>query len=163
MQVGKVSMSQQQQEFNGFRLSKHEDCKYLADRLRYEDKREILANSGSTPYNALLRGYVASEVCFTIVDKENVPVGMFGVSKEGAIWLLASNDIYRIRFSFLRESRKVIDFLNQKYPTLWNYVDCRNELHIRWLKWCGFKFLRKTNFGVLQQPFYEFIKLCVTH
>ena len=30
----------------------------------------------------LLRGYVASEVCFTIVDKENVPVGMFGVSKE---------------------------------------------------------------------------------
>ena len=110
-----------------------------------------------------MRGYVASEFCFTIVDKENVPVGMFGVSKEGAIWLLASNDIYRIRFSFLRESRKVIDFLNQKYPTLWNYVDCRNELHIRWLKWCGFKFLRKTNYGVLQQPFYEFIKLCVTH
>ena len=109
-----------------------------------------------------MRGYVASEICFTIVDKENVPVGMFGVSKEGAIWLLASNDIYRIRFSFLRESRKVIDFLNQKYPTLWNYVDCRNELHIRWLKWCGFKFLRKTNYGVLQQPFYEFIKLCVT-
>ncbi len=52
MQVGKVSMSQQHKEFNGFRLSKHEDCKYLADRLRYEDKREILANSGSTPYNA---------------------------------------------------------------------------------------------------------------
>ena len=86
---------------------------------------------------------------------------MFGVSKEGAIWLLASDEIYRIRFSFLRESRKVIDFLNQKYPTLWNYVDCRNELHIRWLKWCGFKFLRKINYGVLQLPFYEFIKICV--
>ena len=42
MQVGKVSMSQQVKEFNGFRLSRHEDCNYLADRLRYEDKREIL-------------------------------------------------------------------------------------------------------------------------
>ena len=42
MQVGKVFMSLQVKEFNGFRLSKHEDCHYLADRLRYEDKREIL-------------------------------------------------------------------------------------------------------------------------
>jgi hypothetical protein len=86
---------------------------------------------------------------------------MFGVSKEGAIWLLASDDIHRIRFSFLRESRKVIDFLNQKYPKLWNYVDSRNQLHLRWLKWCGFIFLRKVNYGVNQKPFYEFIKLCV--
>ena len=161
MQVGKVFMSLQVKEFNGFRLSTHEDCHYLKDKLRYADIQEILANSGSTPYNVLLKGYVASEVCFTIVDTENIPVGMFGVSKEGAIWLLASDEIYRIRFSFLRESRKVIDFLNQKNPTLWNYVDCRNELHIRWLKWCGFKFLRKINYGVLQLPFYEFIKICV--
>ena len=160
MLLGKVSMSQQVKEFNGFRLSTHEDCHYLADRLRYEDKREILANSGSTPYNALLRGYVASELCFTIVDKENVPVGMFGVNKVGAIWLLATDDIYRIRFSFLRESKKVVQFLNTKYNPLWNYVDCRNTLHIKWLKWCGFVFLRKINYGVLNLPFYEFVRVC---
>ena len=70
MQVGKVSMSQQVKEFNGFRLSTHEDCHYLKDKLRYADIQEILANSGSTPYNVLLKGYVASEVCFTIVDKK---------------------------------------------------------------------------------------------
>ena len=62
MQVGKVSMSQQQQEFNGFRLSKHEDCNYLADRLRYEDKREILDATGLTPYGGLIKSYVSSEV-----------------------------------------------------------------------------------------------------
>jgi len=161
MQVGKVSMSQQQQEFNGFRLSIHEDCTYLADKLRYEDKREILDASGFAPYGGLLKSFVNSEVCFTIVDKDDVPVGMFGVSKVGGIWLLASDEIFRIRFSFLRESRKVVDFLNNKYPKLWNYVDCRNDLHIRWLKWCGFKFLRKINYGVSQKPFYEFIKICV--
>ena len=54
MQVGKVSMSQQVKEFNGFRLSTYEDCHYLKDKLRYADIQEILANSGSTPYNVLL-------------------------------------------------------------------------------------------------------------
>jgi hypothetical protein len=161
MQVGKVSMSQQQQEFNGFRLSQYEDCSYLADKLRYEDKREILDASGFTPFGGLLKSYVNSEVCFTILDTDDVPVGMFGVNKNGAIWLLATDEIFRIRFSFLRESRKVVDFLNKQYPSLWNYVDSRNELHIRWLKWCGFKFLRKINYGVSQKPFYEFIKICV--
>ena len=161
MQVGKVSMSQQVKEFNGFRLSIHEDCQYLADKLRYEDKREILDATGFTPISGLTFSYVSSEVCFTIVDKNNIPVGMFGVSKDGAIFLLASNEIKRIRYSFLRESRKVVDFLNTKYPMLWNFVDCRNELHLRWLKWCGFKFLRKIKYGVSQKPFYEFIKICV--
>ena len=159
MQVGKVSMSQQVKEFNGFRLSIHEDCQYLADKLRYEDKREILDATGFTPISGLTFSYVSSEVCFTIVDKNNIPVGMFGVSKDGAIFLLASNEIKRIRYSFLRESRKVVDFLNTKYPMLWNFVDCRNELHLRWLKWCGFKFLRKIKYGVSQKPFYEFIRI----
>ena len=159
MQVGKVSMSQQVKEFNGFRLSIYEDCQYLANELRYEDKREILDATGFTPMSGLIFSYVSSEMCFTIVDKDDVPVGMFGVSKNGAIFLLASNEIKRIRYSFLRESRKVVDFLNTKYPMLWNFVDCRNELHLRWLKWCGFKFLRKINYGVSKKPFYEFIRI----
>ena len=64
-----------------------------------------------------------------------------------------------IQYSFLRENEKVIDFLNTKYKILWNYVDCRNQLHIKWLKWCGFQFINKTNYGVLNKPFYEFIKI----
>ena len=149
------------QEFNGIRKTIPEDIEFLAPRLRYEDKREVLDASGSNPYQALTKGYNVSEICLTIVDTKDIPVGMFGVSQEGAIWLLATPDIKRIRFSFLRESRKVVNILNHKYKLLWNFVDCRNELHLRWLKWCGFKFLRKVNHGVNQKPFYEFIKLYV--
>ena len=58
MLLGKVIMSPLQQEFNGFRISKHEDVEFLAHRLRFADIREILANSGSNPYQALLKGYV---------------------------------------------------------------------------------------------------------
>jgi hypothetical protein len=82
-------MLQHHKEFNGFRISKLEDVDYLAIRLRFEDKREVLDASGSTPYQALLGGYIQSEICFTIVDTKDVPVGMFGVSKEGAIWFIS--------------------------------------------------------------------------
>ena len=156
-------MSQQVKEFNHFRLATIKDLKYLAPRLRFEDKREILDSTGLNPYQALSECFNCSEISLTIVDTKNIPVGMFGVSEDGAIWLLATPDIKRIRFSFLRESRKVVNLLNHKYKILWNFVDCRNELHLRWLKWCGFKFLRKINYGVNQKPFYEFIKLCVYH
>ena len=98
-----------------------------------------------------------------MIDKQNIPVGIFVVTADGSIWLLATPEIYRIRFSFLRECKKVVNLLNRKYKLLWNYVDCRNELHIRWLKWCGFTFLRKINYGVNQKPFYEFVKICVYH
>ena len=163
MQTGKAIMLQHQQGNNHFRLSTLEDIKYLAPRLRFEDKREILDSTGLNPYQALFECFNCSEISLTIVDTKNIPVGMFGVSEDGAIWLLATPDIKRIRFSFLRESRKVVNLLNHKYKILWNFVDCRNELHLRWLKWCGFKFLRKINYGVNQKPFYEFIKLCVYH
>ena len=156
-------MSPLHQEFNGIRKTIETDIDFLAPRLRYEDKREILDSVGLNPYQALRQGFVLSEICLTIVDTKDVPVGIFGVGSDGAIWLLATPEIKRIRFSFLRESRKVVNLLNHKYKLLWNYVDCRNELHLRWLKWCGFKFLRKINYGVNQKPFYEFIKLCAYH
>jgi hypothetical protein len=149
-----------QQEFNGIRKTISKDIDFLAPRLRYEDKREILDATGLNPYSALNECFKLSQISLTIVDTKNIPVGIFGVSYSGAIWLLATPDINRIRYSFLRESRQVVNLLNQKYKILWNYVDCRNELHLRWLKWCGFKFLRKVNYGVNQKPFYEFIKLC---
>jgi len=151
------------QEFNGFRKSIIKDLDFLAPRLRFEDKREILDGTGLNPYQALRECYNSSEICLTMVDKKDIPVGIFGVTEEGAIWLLATPDIQRVRYSFLRQNRDVVNFLNRKYKVLWNFVDSRNELHIRWLKWCGFKFLRKINYGVNQKPFYEFIKICVSH
>ena len=156
-------MSQQVQEFNHFRLATLEDIKYLAPRLRYEDKREILASTGLLPYEALLKGYLENVIVFTIVNRKNIPVGIFGVndcgSGVGAIWLLASEDLTTAQISFLRQCRDVVKVLNTKYKILWNFVDCRNSLHIKWLKWCGFKFINKQKYGVLNKPFYEFIRI----
>ena len=156
-------MLQHQSENNYFRLSTLDDINYLAPRLRFEDKREILSNSGLTPYEALYFSYKNSDISFTVVNKKNKPVAIFGVNDAGnnvgAIWLLATDKLKEIQYSFLRENKKVIDFLNTKYKILWNFVDCRNSLHIKWLKWCGFKFINKQKYGVLNEPFYEFIRI----
>ena len=156
-------MSLHQQEFSHFRLTTLEDIKYLAPRLRQEDKQEILAGSGLTPYEALHIGFKNAVIVFTIFNPKNKPVGIFGVDDVGngigAIWLLATKDLAKIQIAFLKECREVIKFLNTKYKILWNFVDCRNQLHIKWLKWCGFKFIRRLNRGVLQKPFYEIIRI----
>ena len=163
MPHGKVIMLQHQQESSHFRLTTLEDIKYLAPRLRRTDKEEILAGIGATPYHALLIGYFECVIVFTIVNPKNEPVGIFGVTDCGdgtaTIWLLATDGLAKIQIAFLKECRKVVNVLNKKYKILWNFVDCRNQLHIKWLKWCGFKFLRKTNYGVLQKPFYEIIRI----
>ena len=163
MPDGKVIMLQQPKGYSHFRLTTLEDIKYLAPRLRQSDKEEILAGIGKTPYHALLIGYFECVVVFTIVNPKNEPVGIFGVTDcgdgTGAIWLLATDGLAKIQIAFLKECRKVVNVLNKKYKILWNFVDCRNQLHIKWLKWCGFQFINKTNYGVLNKPFYEFIKI----
>ena len=156
-------MSLHHQERSHFRLSTLEDIKYLAPRLRHEDKQEILAGTGLFPYEVLLIGFNKSVIVFTIFNPKNKPVGIFGVDNcgngVGGIWLLATKDLTKIQIAFLKQCRKVIQFLNTKYKILWNFVDCRNQLHIKWLRWCDFKFIRKINYGVLQKPFYEIIRI----
>ena len=163
MPDGRVIMLQQPKGYSHFRLTTLEDIKYLAPRLRQTDKEEILAGIGATPYHALLIGYYNCVIVFTIVNPKNEPVGIFGVTDcgdgTGAIWLLATDGLAKIQIAFLKECRKVVNVLNKKYKILWNYVDCRNQLHIKWLKWCGFQFINKTNYGVLNKPFYEFIRI----
>ena len=56
-----------QEQRSHFRLATLEDLKYLAPRLRYEDKREILASVGMIPIDALALSYYASDLVFTIV------------------------------------------------------------------------------------------------
>ena len=112
-------------------------------------------------YAGLYFSFKISTACFTIVNSKNIPLAIFGVNKNNSsIWLMATEGLREVEKPFLKQCRELVNFLAKEHKILWNYVDCRNELHIKWLKWCGFKFLRKVNYGVLNQPFYEIIKIC---
>ena len=105
-------MSLHHQERSHFRLSTLEDIKYLAPRLRQEDKQEILAGSGLIPYYALLNGFQNSVIVFTIFNPKNKPIGIFGVDDVGngvgGIWLLATKDLATIKIAFLKQCREVV-------------------------------------------------------
>jgi hypothetical protein len=75
----------------------------------------------------------------------------------GLIWLLGSDELVRYSYVFLRQCRAWITKLHARYEILWNCVDARNEVHVRWLVWCGFTILETIEeYGVERRPFYGF-------
>lgn len=143
------------------RPARLKDASYLAPKLRQADIDELAALRGIEPEAALTEGYYVSTACFSITSREKT-IAMFGVAPSadqiGCVWMLGSDEILEHRSWFLRSfSRPWLDRLHQFYPTLFNYVDKRNTVHIRWLKWLGFSFKHlHPNFGVASLPFYEF-------
>lgn len=148
------------------RSTKDKDIAKLAPRLRKADLSEIQGRTGEEPIVALRRCFAISDLCYAIVSQRDEPLAVFGVvpdsqvNNSGLVWLVASEELVNHSVIFLRHSREWIDRLHQRYDRLWNYADARNEVHIRWLKWCGFIFLRRIEkYGFEQRAFYEFEKV----
>lgn len=140
-----------------------EDIQILAPKLRKEDEAEVRAVNGNDPETELANSLKNSTECWTIVNGETI-IGMFGVapidgSEAGAIWLLASDELPKVRWEFLKKTRPWIEYFLTKYPLLTNVVDERNQVHIKWLKWAGFTFTnRHEALGPEGRPFLEFYK-----
>ena len=140
------------------------DLKLLAPRLRAADLRELEAHKADAE-SALRHGLKFSRPCYTIEHNEQ-PIGMFGVAPHpvvpsvGVVWLLGSDEIGAkdVRVRFLRESREWLDRIGEDFDLLCNLVHEDNELHIKWLKFLGFTFIKRT------PPFYEFVRInaCAT-
>jgi hypothetical protein len=144
------------------RPTKPEDILILAPKLRKEDVAEILAVTGNDPQTELQNSLMYSEECWTI-EHEGLIIGMFGVapihgSTGGAIRLLASDELPKIRWEFLKKTRPWVAYFLTKYPLLTNIVDSRNEVHIKWLKWAGFTFEGEIPVGPEKIPFLQFFK-----
>ena len=137
----------------------HDVCE-LAPNLRSEDKREV-NTLGKTSEQALLSGYLFGKVCRSIINNYGQVVGMYGVvpadSKTGLVWMLGSDKLKKIKIPFLKESRTEVEKMNTLFPHLWNIIDSRNELHLKWIKWCGFKIIGERM--VNNVKFYEFCKV----
>ena len=147
------------------RVSKEEDIKEIAPRLRKGDLDEIEA-LGEEPEEALRKSYFGSEPkCYTAEHKE-VPMAMFGVvpfqdnPKWGSIWLLGTDDVTDVApISFLKWTKLFFPTLIEPYEMVCNIVDKRNTVHIKWIKWLGFSFVREVTAGPHNRTFYEFARL----
>lgn len=145
------------------RPSRKEDCAYIAENLREADRNEVQAVCGACNLEALWKAWDQTETPYTIIAGET-PAGLFGVVPVepgvGAIWLLGTDALVQGRWTFLRESKNWLNKVAENYDLLFNYVDERNAVHIKWIGWLGFTFInRHLRHGVEQRPFLEFVRI----
>lgn len=148
------------------RPSVPQDAHLLAPRLRLEDVAEIMAASGHTPLQALLDGVLEGTETWTIIGNQGEVLGMFGVNHmpeagpgQACIWMLAADGLPTIRTEFFRQTWAFLDYFHEKYPVLWNYIDERQEGHIKWLRRLGFRFTKRLEaYGHEQRPFHQFVR-----
>lgn len=148
------------------RPSRESDAAFLAPRLRQADLMELEAAGHTDPLAVLKLSYTLSRPCYSVVNDQDEAVTMFGVAPDlfrptlGYIWLLGSEDIGRNRVRFLRHTQEWVERMQSQFLVLTNRVDARNEVHIRWLRWCGFTFINKVpGAGPDHLPFYEFVRI----
>lgn len=138
------------------------DATYVAAHLRDADRAEIAAHSGRLPVDAIMGSARHSDLALTVCDATSTPAAVFGVAPGGCIWLLGTDALVQppLAKQFLRECRRHVALLQERYPLLHNVIDARNVVHIRWLRWMGFVFIRRIpDFGVEQRLFFEFVRI----
>lgn len=132
----------------------------VASNLRPDDRREVEEGHGHDPKEALLQGSSeSSSVYFRVPDGRIA--GLAGVYPNGAVWMLCTDAIESFPQTFVREAKRFID--SRPEPLLWNIVDKRNTVHLKLLKFLGFKFLREVTHGPNNLTFIEFCRVRSNH
>ena len=116
------------------------DAIALAPNLRQADLDELSATRDNDPLFALAYPFTdPTAQTYSMIGDENEVVGMFGVNDQGTVWMLSSDQLYsRYKRQFIIEARYWIDILQGPHERIWNYVDVKNRVAIRWLRFCGF-------------------------
>ena len=128
----------------------------VASNLRSDDRREIEEGWGLDPIESLVaaarRG---SGVWFEVPNGKTA--GLAGVDKGGIIWMICTPAIHEYPITFAREAKRFVE--SRSEPLLWNIVDKRNTVHLKLLKFMGFKFLREISHGPNNLSFIEFCRV----
>tara|TARA_X000001036_G_scaffold435259_1_gene476164 strand:- start:626 stop:1072 length:447 start_codon:yes stop_codon:yes gene_type:complete len=128
----------------------------VASNLLPDDRREVQEGHGHDPESALIVGMNNCDSVYFKVPNDKI-AGMAGVYKEGQIWMLCTDAIYEYPHTFAREAKRYVK--SRKEELLWNIVDERNKVHIKLLRFLGFKFLRRLNHGPNNLSFIEFCRV----
>ena len=127
----------------------------VASNLLPEDEREVREGHGHIPTIHIPRFSQQGDcVYFTVPNGETA--GIAGVCENGSIWMLCTPAILKYPLTFAKEAKRFVD--SRPEPLLWNIADKRNTVHLKLLKFLGFKFLRELTYGPNNLTFIEFAK-----
>ena len=128
----------------------------VASNLLPEDRKEVEEGHGHDPKVIIPLAYqMGDSVSFRVPNGELA--GVAGVHEGGQIWMLCTPAIHKYPITFAREAKRYVD--SRKEKLLWNIVDKRNKVHLKLLKFLGFKFLREIQYGPNNLSFIEFCRV----
>ena len=128
----------------------------VASNLLPEDRREVEEGHGYDPMVVIpLACQDTFSVYFRMPDGSIAGIG--GVHEDGQIWMLCTPSIHKYPILFARECKRIIE--SRKEKLLWNIVDKRNTVHLKLLRFLGFKFLREIEHGPNKLTFIEFCRV----
>ena len=133
----------------------------LAINMCKRDCDECWAAGHRTPRQAITESLAATPDAKVGLYKGRI-VCMYGIaeisilSNIGIPWLLGTDEIEDHSKYFLRQNRYYMNQIKKKYAFMFNFVDARNTVAIRWLKWLGFSVYGAKPFGPDDMPFHRF-------
>jgi hypothetical protein len=137
------------------------DIAILVRNMREHDKQEVNAATNMGIRNAVKTSVNLSSYSKTGLVNDEL-VCMWGVcpisllSSSGSPWMLGTDLIEKKQRVFLRRSKPWLDDIRKDYRYLENFVDARNVLSVKWLKWLGFEMDEAEPYGIHGEPFHKF-------
>ena len=138
---------------------------HISANMRKSDVEEVHASSAIPVSEILPRSVSISTHGWVVTsDKTGNPILVMGAAptalpRVGAAWLLGTDEIRSEALSVARHTKTYVDAMQEDYDLLWNYVDARNELSMRWLQWAGFRLVSFHPFhGREQRAFHTFAR-----
>ena len=122
------------------------DVLVLSKTMRKADREEIMASNGVSALEALVTPFTVKEAMnFSIIGTgDEGVVGMFGCvpsvdPQYGCAWLLQSDKLLTHRKQFLKECPYWVAKMGEGYDYLYNFVDKRNWVSLKWMQVLGFE------------------------
>lgn len=156
--------NQVRHKFSHVEKTTSSDVLYMSSHLRKSDVNEVKAATGLPIIIALFRSWFSSYKCETIFNPQGIPVGLYGAVLDtqgnSIVWMVATDGLLEIARDFIKHCEPIVDNFNHISPVLYNVVDARNKVHIRWLKHLGFVMINKYKYwGVEKRLFYKFVRI----
>lgn len=125
-----------------FRPATQADIDHIAANLRPEDQREMEVFT-EDPKAELRRGWKSFPLVYS-ASVEGEPAVVMGVEPQvrdgsGRVWLLGTPKCEERPIALMKEARLWRDRWLDRWSPLWNVVDPRNEMHVRWIESIGFR------------------------
>jgi len=134
-------------------------ARLIGPHLRPADKQEIQAVTGEDPVAALYHAIDLTPEPWTVM-LDRTPVGMGGVVPNepgvGIGWLVGTPAMTANPSEFARAGAYFLEQVFRPFEIVTNYIDIRNTVHIRWLRWLGCEFHEVIPMGPESRPFRRF-------